>query len=54
LKKLDVGKVTLRIDIDPKEYWSLRNEIERDLMGEKKIHLFRMEDRALIAERESS
>ena len=54
LKKLDVSKVTLRIDIDPKEYWSLRNEIERDLVGEKKIHLFRMGDRALIAERESS
>jgi len=54
LRKLDVGKVTLRMDIDPGEYWSLRNEIEKDLAGERKIHLFRMEDKALIAERESS
>lgn len=51
LKKLDVGKVTLRIEIDPKSYWAVRNEIESSLSGEKRVDLFKVRDRAIIVER---
>jgi len=40
LKKSNVGKVTLRGSIDPKDYWGIRNQLEADLDGSKKVHLF--------------
>lgn len=40
LKKSNVGKVTLRGSIDPKEYWSIRNRLEDGLDGAKKVHLY--------------
>ncbi|MDL2261474.1 class I SAM-dependent methyltransferase [Methanimicrococcus sp. OttesenSCG-928-J09] len=39
-KKSNVGKVTLRGSIDPQDYWGIRNQLEADLDGAKKVHLF--------------
>ena len=40
LKKSNAGKVTLRGSIDPKDYWGIRNKLEAELVGSKKIHLY--------------
>jgi precorrin-6B methylase 2 len=40
LKRSNVGKVTLRGSIDPKDYWGIRNQLEAGLDGAKKVHLF--------------
>lgn len=44
LKKSNVGKVTLRGSIDPKDYWGIRNPLEAALDGTKKVHLFLKEN----------
>ncbi|MDV0446076.1 hypothetical protein MmiAt1_16880 [Methanimicrococcus sp. At1] len=44
LKKSNVGKVTLRGSIDPKDYWGIRNQLEDGLDGSKKVHLFLKEN----------
>lgn len=44
LQKSNVGKVTLRGSIDPKDYWGIRNRLEADLDGAKKVHLFLKEN----------
>ena len=41
LKDHGVGSTTIRWSVDPKEYWNVRNEIQRDLHGTRKVHLFR-------------
>ncbi len=51
LKYLDAGKVTLRVEIDPKKYWNVRKEIERDLSGDRKVMLFKVGDYAIIVEK---
>jgi len=43
-KKSNVGKVTLRGSIDPKDYWGIRNQLEADLDGAKKVHLYLKEN----------
>lgn len=50
LKDMDVGKVTLRMEIDSKKYWKVRKEIERDLTGDRRVTLFKIGDLAVIAE----
>ena len=50
LRDLDAGKVTLRLEIDPKEYWGFRKEIEKGLSGDRKVSLFRIGDYAMIVE----
>ncbi len=40
LQKSNVGKVTLRGSIDPQDYWGIRNQLEANLDGSKKVHLF--------------
>ena len=42
LKDRDIGKVTLRINVDPKIYWKIRNDIEKKLKGERKASLFKV------------
>ncbi|WNY28932.1 hypothetical protein MmiEs2_11450 [Methanimicrococcus stummii] len=44
LKKSNVGKVTLRGSIDPQDYWGIRNQLEDELDGSKKVHLFLKEN----------
>ena len=50
LRDLDAGKVTLRLEIDPKRYWAFRKEIERGLSGDRRVSLFRIGDYAMIVE----
>lgn len=50
LKELGAGSVTLRGRTDPKEYWTIRNELEKDLSGKKKIHLYLKEKTAVLCE----
>ena len=40
LRKENFGKVTLRMKLNPKEYWKIRGKIERDLSGKDKASLF--------------
>ena len=40
LQKENFGKVTLRMSLDPREYWKIRGRIERELNGEDKASLF--------------
>lgn len=40
LRNLGYGKVLLRAEVDPSIYWEIRNRLERNLKGEKKINLF--------------
>ncbi len=48
LKRLGAGKVTLRFSLDPSEYWSFRNTLEKGLKGEEWIYLFKIGDKAVI------
>jgi hypothetical protein len=49
LEDLDAGKVTLRASIPPAQYWALRNKLEKDLPGDKAMHLFRVGERGIVA-----
>ncbi len=44
LRKNSVGKVTLRFQIDPGNYWKIRNKIERNLQGEEKGAVFKIKN----------
>ncbi len=50
LRELGAEKVTLRFAIDASEYWSFRRKLEHDLSGDKHIYLFRIGDKAVMAE----
>jgi hypothetical protein len=50
LKRLEVGKVTIRFSIDPARYWEVRKKMEHPLSGDRKVHLFRS-DRYYVLER---
>ncbi len=50
LRKNFFGKVTLRISIEPKDYWSVRKEIERKLSGKRKGYLFYGADKYIVCE----
>jgi len=51
LKKRGYGKVLLRTEVDPAMYWDIRNRLEKNLNGEKKINLFARERIAYICEK---
>jgi 16S rRNA G966 N2-methylase RsmD len=40
MKSMGVGKVTLRYNLEPNEYWKVRNSYEKRLTGKKEINLF--------------
>ncbi len=40
LKKRGYGKVLLRTEVDPAKYWDIRNRLERNLKGDRKVNLF--------------
>ncbi|MDF2956145.1 MAG: tRNA/tmRNA/rRNA uracil-C5-methylase [Candidatus Alkanophagales archaeon MCA70_species_2] len=55
LKRLNAKKVTLRFSLPPSEYWNVRKRFEEGLSGgERWIHLFKIGDKALLAERLAS
>lgn len=51
LKKLGYGKVLLRIEVDPAMYWDIRNRLEKNLKGDRKINLFARGRTAYICEK---
>ncbi|WNY25641.1 class I SAM-dependent methyltransferase [Methanolapillus millepedarum] len=50
LQKSNVGKVVIRGNVDPKEYWDFRNKLENGLFGSKKVHLYLRDGNALLCE----
>ncbi|WP_338097719.1 class I SAM-dependent methyltransferase [Methanolapillus ohkumae] len=50
LEKSNVGKVVIRGNVDPKEYWNFRNSLESGLFGTKKVHLYLNGENAMICE----
>jgi hypothetical protein len=40
MKSMGVGKVTLRYNLEPNEYWKVRNSYEKRLTGKREINLF--------------
>ena len=40
LKKIGAGKVIIRYNVLPKDYWKIRNFYEKELEGKKEINLF--------------
>ncbi len=53
LKRIKAGKVVLRYNVDPKDYWKTRNLYEKDLTGKKEVNLFINErnNEAIICEK---
>lgn len=51
LKILNAGKVVLRYNIEPKEYWKIRSSYENQLSGKKEVHLFKSKKEDLICEK---
>jgi len=51
LKKLGGKKATLRFSIEPENYWKIRKKIEEGLNGDKSFYIFKIGDKAVIAER---
>jgi len=53
LKKIKAGKVILRCNVDPKDYWVVRKRYEREITGRKEVNLFINEkgNEAIICER---
>jgi hypothetical protein len=45
------GKVVLRLDVAPDEYWQVRNELEKGLTGSKSLHLFGFGDEVIVCEK---
>ncbi|MGA1822766.1 MAG: class I SAM-dependent methyltransferase [Thermoplasmatota archaeon] len=41
LKDISAGSVTLRWEMDPGDYWNVRKSIESELVGKRKVSLFR-------------
>ncbi|NPE28070.1 methyltransferase, partial [Methanococcoides sp. SA1] len=48
LKKDSVGTVILRAGIDPQRYWDIRKEVENGLTGNRTVHLFAKDGKAII------
>lgn len=50
LDRLGAGKVTLRASIDPDDYWTVRNALEKGLDGDRHVHLFNLGSDGMIVE----
>ena len=51
LTSVNAGKVVLRFEVPPDEYWNTRNELENELEGSKNVHLFGFGDEVLVCEK---
>lgn len=50
LKENNIGKITLRMQITPEEFWDYKNKIEKNLLGDKRAQLFVFGEEALVCE----
>ncbi|WP_319508462.1 methyltransferase domain-containing protein [uncultured Methanolobus sp.] len=50
LKQNSFGKVIIRASIEPERYWEARNNLEKELDGERKAHLFLKGNDAILCE----
>jgi len=50
LKENNIGKITLRMQINPEEFWDYKNRIEKNLSGNKRAQLFVFEKEAVVGE----
>ncbi len=50
LRDVNAAKVTLRFSLNPSEYWNVRKKLEEGLSGERWVYLFRVGERAILAE----
>jgi len=49
LRQENYGKVTLRLSLNPKEYWKVRKRIEGELSGDDKVSLFHINGFYVVA-----
>ncbi|AMQ17861.1 methyltransferase domain-containing protein [Thermococcus peptonophilus] len=50
LRKEGFGRATLRISVPESEYWRIRRKIEENLKGERRAFVFKVGEKAVIAE----
>ncbi|BAD84996.1 hypothetical protein, conserved [Thermococcus kodakarensis KOD1] len=50
LRKEGFGRATLRISVPESEYWRIRKKIEENLRGERRAFVFKVGEKAVIAE----
>ncbi len=51
LKSEKAGKVVLRFDIEPENYWEFRNKIEEGLNGTRTMHVFKFGNEVVAVEK---
>jgi len=51
LRRIGAGKVTLRCNVPPQDYWKIRKYYEEKLSGRKDISLFASENEAILVEK---
>ncbi|MBN1157029.1 methyltransferase domain-containing protein [Candidatus Woesearchaeota archaeon] len=49
LRRQGAKLVEIRFNVEPKDYWRIRNSFEKGLEGDKKLYLFKIKDKAVIA-----
>jgi len=50
LKENNIGKITLRMQINPEKFWDYKNRIEKNLSGDKRAQLFVFGKEAVVGE----
>jgi hypothetical protein len=50
LKKIGCGKVVIRYNVDPTEYWKERNKFEKQLQGDYACHIFKFGEEMVVCE----
>ncbi len=51
LKSEKAGKVVLRFDIRPEEYWEVRKKLEEDMSGGRTLHIFGFGNEMVVCEK---
>ena len=51
LKSKGAGRVVLRAGVDPNQYWDIRNRLEKNLEGDRIIHLYVKNGQAIVCEK---
>ncbi|MDK2912187.1 MAG: hypothetical protein PWR29_1144, partial [Methanolobus sp.] len=50
LRRSGFGTVILRAAVEPEEYWDIRRQLEKDLSGDRKAHLFLKDGTTILCE----
>ncbi len=50
LKEVNVGKVTLRFNVRPEEYWRVRRKFEEGLKGDRHVYMFKIGESYVVCE----